>query len=192
MSMSPPARSVRHLFCYWPRRAIVRDPTEWLSHATHYHPGSRSLSCRLSHPAHRLQSIRGNGATNNRRLVTALKSPNIAPCHPSFTSSPAPPPVSLVLAHGHSAGLPCRDRDRDHRMPLLQSSILVGLADPNQRRLTGHLVFISPSKETDQKELIEFWHQTQKPARCFPDIIQLARRANPGNSFVVSVNGKIA
>jgi hypothetical protein len=39
---------------------------------------------------------------------------------------------------------------------------------------------------------IEFWPQVQKLARSFPDIIQLAQRANPGDSFVVSVNGKIS
>jgi len=39
---------------------------------------------------------------------------------------------------------------------------------------------------------IAFWQQVQKLARCFPDIINHARRAKPGDAFVVTVNGKIS
>jgi PIN like domain len=52
----------------------------------------------------------------------------------------------------------------------------------------GHVIFFLKAGWTN----IQFWPQVQKLARCFPDIIVLARRAKPGDSFVVSVNGKIA
>lgn len=39
---------------------------------------------------------------------------------------------------------------------------------------------------------IEFWQQVQKLARCFPNIVDCARRSKPGESFIVTVNGKIS
>jgi hypothetical protein len=52
----------------------------------------------------------------------------------------------------------------------------------------GHTIFFLKAGWTN----IEFWQQVQKLARCFPDIINHARRANPGESFIVTVNGKIS
>jgi hypothetical protein len=36
-----------------------------------------------------------------------------------------------------------------------------------------------------------FWGQAQKFTKCFPQIIEKAKTAKRGSSFVVSVNGKI-
>lgn len=36
-----------------------------------------------------------------------------------------------------------------------------------------------------------FWEQAQKFVKCFPQIIEKAERAKRGDSFLVSVNGKI-
>jgi hypothetical protein len=38
---------------------------------------------------------------------------------------------------------------------------------------------------------INFWDQAQKFVKCFPEIIKTAERAKRGESFSVSVNGKI-
>lgn len=51
----------------------------------------------------------------------------------------------------------------------------------------GHTIFFLKSGWTN----IEFWQQVQKLAKCFPDIIARAQQARPGDSFVVTVNGKI-
>jgi hypothetical protein len=55
-------------------------------------------------------------------------------------------------------------------------------------KAAGHTIFFLKAGWTN----IQFWPQVQKLARCFPDIIALTRRAKPGDSFIVSVNGKIA
>lgn len=54
-------------------------------------------------------------------------------------------------------------------------------------KAAGHTIFFLKTGWTN----IEFWPQVQKLARCFPEIIQFARRANPGDSFIITVNGKI-
>jgi hypothetical protein len=54
-------------------------------------------------------------------------------------------------------------------------------------KAAGHTIFFLKSGWTN----IEFWQQVQKLARCFPDIIARARRAKAGNSFLVTVNGRI-
>jgi hypothetical protein len=54
-------------------------------------------------------------------------------------------------------------------------------------KTAGHSIFFLKAGWTN----IGFWHQVQKLARCFPDIVERARRAKPGQSFVVAVNGKI-
>jgi PIN like domain len=38
---------------------------------------------------------------------------------------------------------------------------------------------------------MNFWDQAHKFVKCFPDIIESAKRAKRGASFIVSVNGKI-
>lgn len=51
----------------------------------------------------------------------------------------------------------------------------------------GHTIFFLKAGWTN----IGFWQQVQKLAKCFPEIIGQARRARAGDSFVVTVNGKI-
>jgi len=36
-----------------------------------------------------------------------------------------------------------------------------------------------------------FWNQAQKFVKCFPEIIETAKRAKRGDSFIVTVNGKV-
>ena len=36
-----------------------------------------------------------------------------------------------------------------------------------------------------------FWDQAQKFVKCFPEIIETAKRAKRGDSFIVTVNGKV-
>jgi hypothetical protein len=55
-------------------------------------------------------------------------------------------------------------------------------------KAAGHTIFFLKAGWTN----IEFWQQVQKLARCFPDIIDRARRSKPGNSFLVTMNGKIS
>lgn len=38
---------------------------------------------------------------------------------------------------------------------------------------------------------MNFWDQAHKFVKCFPDIIETAERAKRGDSFIVSVNGKV-
>lgn len=51
----------------------------------------------------------------------------------------------------------------------------------------GHTIFFLKAGWTN----IEFWQQVQKLAKCFPEIVSLAQRAQAGDSFLVTVNGKI-
>lgn len=51
----------------------------------------------------------------------------------------------------------------------------------------GHTIFFLKAGWTN----IEFWQQVQKLAKCFPEIISRAQRAKPGDSYVVTVNGRI-
>jgi hypothetical protein len=51
----------------------------------------------------------------------------------------------------------------------------------------GHTIFFLKSGWTN----IQFWQQVQKLAKCFPEIMERAQRAKPGDSFLVTVNGKI-
>lgn len=51
----------------------------------------------------------------------------------------------------------------------------------------GHTIFFLKAGWTH----IGFWDQVQKLAKCFPDILVRAQRARPGDSFSVTVNGKI-
>ena len=54
-------------------------------------------------------------------------------------------------------------------------------------KAAGHTIFFLKAGWTN----IGFWQQVQKLARCFPDILNHARRAKPGDAFVVTVAGKI-
>lgn len=51
----------------------------------------------------------------------------------------------------------------------------------------GHTIFFLKAGWTN----IDFWQQVQKLAKCFPEIVELAQRAKLGDSFQVTVNGKI-
>ena len=51
----------------------------------------------------------------------------------------------------------------------------------------GHTIFFLKPGWTD----MIFWVQAQKFVKCFPSIIEKARFAERGSSFIVSVNGKI-
>jgi hypothetical protein len=46
----------------------------------------------------------------------------------------------------------------------------------------GHTIFFLKAGWTN----IGFWQQVQKLAKCFPEIIKLAQRASPGDSFLVT------
>ena len=54
-------------------------------------------------------------------------------------------------------------------------------------KTAGHTIFFLKSGWTN----IEFWQQVQKLAKCFPELMSTASRARPGDSFLVTVNGKI-
>jgi hypothetical protein len=54
-------------------------------------------------------------------------------------------------------------------------------------RQAGHTIFFLKPGWTD----MTFWDQAQKFTKCFPSIIEKARHAPKGSSFVVAVNGKI-
>ena len=135
--------------CFLPTREVLRDPPARLSLAAHCYPDNGSLPGWLPQPANGLRSGPGNRGPIDRRSAASLKIPDLAPVHPSFTSDPPRPPVSLVVAHCHSARLPWRRRDRPHRMPLFWRSTVSGLTDPDQRRLTRRPLFPSPRQETD-------------------------------------------
>jgi hypothetical protein len=51
----------------------------------------------------------------------------------------------------------------------------------------GHTIFFLKSGWTN----LEFWQQVQKLAKCFPEIVAQAGRARAGDSYYVTVNGKI-
>ena len=51
----------------------------------------------------------------------------------------------------------------------------------------GHTIFFLKPGWTD----MPFWTQANKFTKSFPQIIECARRARPGSSFIVSVNGKV-
>lgn len=51
----------------------------------------------------------------------------------------------------------------------------------------GHTIFFLKAGWTN----IGFWPQVQKLAKCFPEIMELAQRASSGDSFLVTVNGRI-
>ena len=54
-------------------------------------------------------------------------------------------------------------------------------------KTAGHTISLLKAGWTN----IEFWQQVQKLAKCFSEIIDRAQRAQPGDSFLVNVNGKI-
>ena len=51
----------------------------------------------------------------------------------------------------------------------------------------GHTIFFLKLGWTD----MPFWVQASKFTKCFPQLIETARRAKRGSSFTVSVNGRI-
>ena len=51
----------------------------------------------------------------------------------------------------------------------------------------GHTIFFLKPGWTH----LTFWEQMNKFTRCFPEILQMAERADRGSCFFVSVNGKI-
>ena len=54
-------------------------------------------------------------------------------------------------------------------------------------RAADHTIFFLKPGWTN----IEFWHQVQKLAKCFPDIIAASQRAEPGDSFMVTINCRV-
>lgn len=54
-------------------------------------------------------------------------------------------------------------------------------------KAAGHTIFFLKAGWTN----IGFWEQVQKLAKCFPDLVETAQRAKPGESFVVTMNGRI-
>ncbi len=54
-------------------------------------------------------------------------------------------------------------------------------------RSAGHTVFFLKDRWIE----LEFWTQAWKFVKCFPEIIDVADKANLGDFFSVSVNGKI-
>jgi hypothetical protein len=51
----------------------------------------------------------------------------------------------------------------------------------------GHVIFFLKAGWTN----IDFWQQATKLAKCFPEIIERAQRAKPGDSFMVTTKGDI-
>jgi hypothetical protein len=51
----------------------------------------------------------------------------------------------------------------------------------------GHTIFFLKPGWTDMR----FWDQALKFTKCFPSIIEIARSAKRGSSFIVSASGKI-
>jgi hypothetical protein len=51
----------------------------------------------------------------------------------------------------------------------------------------GHVIFFLKAGWTH----ITFWQQVEKLAKCFSEIEYHAKRAKPGDSFQITVNGKI-
>jgi len=51
----------------------------------------------------------------------------------------------------------------------------------------GHTIFFLKSGWLK----LPFWDQAQKFVKCFPQIIEKSGKAKRGDSFIVSVNGKI-
>lgn len=51
----------------------------------------------------------------------------------------------------------------------------------------GHTIFFLKASWMH----IPFWQQVHKLAKCFPDIIERARRAKPGAGFQVTIHAKI-
>jgi hypothetical protein len=51
----------------------------------------------------------------------------------------------------------------------------------------GHTIFFLKPGWTD----MPFWNQAQKFVKCFPSIIDKAKNAERGSSFIVALNGKI-
>lgn len=54
-------------------------------------------------------------------------------------------------------------------------------------KAAGHTIFFLKSGWTN----IGFWEQVRKLAKCFPELVKTARRAKPGASYVVTMNGRI-
>ncbi len=54
-------------------------------------------------------------------------------------------------------------------------------------RNAGHTLFFLKPGWTQ----INFWEQVQKLAHCFQELLDTAARAAPGDSFRITVNGKI-
>ncbi len=55
-------------------------------------------------------------------------------------------------------------------------------------KAAGHTTFFLKDRWIE----MDFWTQAWKLVKCFPDIVVQARRAKPGDAFVVTVNGKIS
>jgi hypothetical protein len=54
-------------------------------------------------------------------------------------------------------------------------------------KAAGHTVFFLKDRWIE----LDFWTQAWKLVKAFPEIVEQAQRAKPGEAFVVSVNGKI-
>ena len=54
-------------------------------------------------------------------------------------------------------------------------------------KAAGHTIFFLKPGWLKMK----FWDQAQKFVKCFPEIIEKAERAARGDSFIVTVNGKV-
>jgi hypothetical protein len=55
-------------------------------------------------------------------------------------------------------------------------------------KAAGHTTFFLKDRWIE----MEFWAQAWKFVKCFPEIVEQARSANPGDAFSVTVNGKIS
>lgn len=54
-------------------------------------------------------------------------------------------------------------------------------------KTAGHTMFFLKPGWTH----LPFWQQVEKLAKCFPEILERALQAHPGDGFLVGVNGKV-
>jgi hypothetical protein len=82
-----------------------------------------------------------------------------------------------------------RALSRESNWVILSGDVAIGRKSHEVEawKSAGHTIFFLKAGWTN----IEFWQQVQKLAKCFPDIMERAQRAKPGDSFLVTVNGKI-
>lgn len=82
-----------------------------------------------------------------------------------------------------------RKLDQEEDLIIITADVRIG-KNPQEIeawKQAGHTIFFLKPGWTD----MTFWVQAQKFVKCFPSIIEKARFAERGSSFIVSVNGKI-